>query len=74
MIKPGQVFVRAQLPEGRWVNADVLDLDEISFRAFVLYRFVKLDVVASIKPELLPESEIDLRVDGAKLDKYRREA
>ena len=32
----GMVFVRAQSPSGKWHSADVMDLDDESFRIFVL--------------------------------------
>lgn len=36
MIGRGQCFVRAKDPEGRWHTADVLDLDDESWRIFIL--------------------------------------
>ena len=36
MIERGQAFVRAQDLNGKWGSADILDLDEESFRRFVL--------------------------------------
>ena len=36
MIEKGQVFVRGKKKNGRWGNIDVMDLDEYSFRRFIL--------------------------------------
>jgi len=37
-VRKGQVLVRAIQADGKWGNVDVLNLDEESFRAFVLQR------------------------------------
>lgn len=59
-MKAGQVFVRAKDPAGRWGSADVLDLDERSFRAWVLdLMMCSVPRIASIKPELVEGKEIE---------------
>lgn len=41
MIDRGQVFVRAQVDGNRWDSVDVLDLDDESFRRFVINIFTQ---------------------------------
>lgn len=36
MIERGQVFIRAQDEDGKWGSFDILDLDEDSWRRWVL--------------------------------------
>lgn len=60
-MKRGQVFVRAKDPEGKWGNADVLDLDETSWRAWILEIWLmKTDAVVSLKPEFVDGPELEL--------------
>ena len=50
MIQRGQVFVRAIDPDGRWFSSDALDLNDESFRRFILDRmhvFGMLSVMVS---------------------------
>lgn len=47
MIKRGQIFVRAKDSLGKWGSADVLDLTEESFRAFVLGIFARHGMITS---------------------------
>lgn len=55
MISRGQVFVRAQDEAGHWGNADVLDLTDDSFKAWVVYVFAyKLGCLVSVSQ---PEGE-----------------
>lgn len=50
-ISRGQVFIRAMDPDGRWHSADVLDLEEESFRRWVFGFFVDAQLVVSLRPE-----------------------
>ena len=50
----GQVLVRGKLPDGSWGGVDVLDLDEKSFRAFVIEMLIRASIVYSLKE---PEGE-----------------
>lgn len=59
MVKRNQTFVRAKSPLGKWGNHDVLNLDETSFRAFVLDRMMKWEMVTSLKPEFVEGDEIE---------------
>ena len=59
-----QVFVRAKSPSGRWHSADVLDLDDASFRAFVMDVLFGAGLVCGIKPERVDTEEIKLRSLG----------
>ena len=57
-MKRGQCFVLGQRRSGKWDNIDVLDLDEESFRAFVLEKFCDLHVVVSFREEAGPGETI----------------
>ena len=57
-MKKDQVFVRAKSPAGKWGNHDVLDLDEQSFRAFVIEMFKRHGMVVHIKDEALEGEDI----------------
>jgi len=50
-MKRGQVFVRGRRRDGSIGNFDALDLDDASFRAFVLDLFVRCEIVVSVKDE-----------------------
>ena len=52
-MKYNQAFVRAQLPNGKWVNADILDLTQESFNAFILGKLCDAGVVVRIKDEAM---------------------
>ena len=52
-MKRGQVFVRAQTPSGKWVSADVLDLDEQSFKLFVLDRMIHFGMVTILRDDVV---------------------
>jgi len=45
-MRRGQVFVRATTKEGKWGNVDVFDLDDESFRAFVL-QYLPVTMIAN---------------------------
>lgn len=51
MVKRNQVFVRAQTPSGRWVSADVLDLDDESYRIFTTEMLRRSEIVVSLRDE-----------------------
>ncbi len=51
MIEKGQVFVRALNSEGKWDSVDALDLDEESFRRFVLTSLNRARVVSAMLKE-----------------------
>ncbi len=48
-MKRGEVFVRAQDPNGRWGTSDVLDLDLTSRCLFILDRMVACKVVVAMR-------------------------
>lgn len=56
MIRKGSIFVRAKDETGRWGAADVLDLDDESFRAFVLDRLEHRGMVVPVQPQLAGEA------------------
>ncbi len=56
-MKRGQYFVRAKLANGEWGNVDILDLDETSFRAFLIDRYFADDLVG-ILPDFVEGEEI----------------
>ena len=58
-MKRGQIFVRAKDKNGKWYNADVLDLDQLSFKAFVMDRLFKLGMVTGIKDEFIIAGDIE---------------
>jgi len=45
MIEREQVFVRAKKKEGGYGTVDVFDLDEESFRSFILTHLAKLQLI-----------------------------
>jgi hypothetical protein len=55
-MKRGQVFVRAQDPDGRWHTADVLDLDQPSFNAWVTDVLFRAGLIVGLRDESLPTS------------------
>ena len=59
-MKRGQVWVRAKDANGEWGTADVLDLDEVSFRAFVIDVLMRVGLVTAHKCEFCDGEEIDL--------------
>jgi hypothetical protein len=52
-MKRGQVFVRRQFANGRWGNIDALDLDDVSFRAFVLDVLFRAGAVCGLRDEAI---------------------
>lgn len=64
-MKRKQVFVRAKIEVGEkvyWVNADVFDLDEESFRAFVVGMLFRAGAVVGIKDEFIKTDHIEHHV------------
>jgi hypothetical protein len=61
-MKPGMVFVRAENDSGQPVIGDALDLDEQSFRAFVLQSLWNAGVVAAMNPDEVNGPDIPLRL------------
>lgn len=59
-MKKGQVLVRAKNKEGEWTYVDVLDLDDRSFKAFILDRLFKNGLVAGLKEETIEGERITL--------------
>ena len=57
-MKRDQVFVRAQDPTGKWGSADVLDLTDESFRAFLVEMLRRAGIVVYLKDELVDGEEI----------------
>jgi hypothetical protein len=60
-MKKQQVIVRAINKEGHWDSIDVLDLDEASFRAFVIEMLYRLGVVYAIREDLVEGEHIQLK-------------
>lgn len=60
-MKRGQVFVRAQDVSGKWYSADVLDLDDASFRAFVVERLMLAGLVYAISAPASTGRDVTLR-------------
>ena len=68
-MKKEQYFVRVKV-RGLWKNVDILDLDELSFRALVLDRLNIARLLIGIKEEFLPGEEIELKVKPELENKY----
>jgi hypothetical protein len=62
MITRNQVFVRAQDENGKWGAFDALDLDDESFRMFILDKLAALRVVAVLKNDADSVKGASLRV------------
>ncbi len=60
-MKKEQVFVRAINKEGKWDSIDVLDLDDRSFKAFVIEKFKQHEMVSAIKDEYCDGEQIELK-------------
>ena len=57
-MKRGQVFVRGRLRDGSIGNIDALDLDDASFRAFVLDRLMRWEMVVAVQDHLIVSDHI----------------
>lgn len=60
-MKRQQVFVRARDDNGRIFNCDVLDLDDASFRAFVVGKLHRAGIVVGMRDESIEGDHIELR-------------
>lgn len=60
-MKRGQVFVRAKSPSGKYGTHDVLDLEDESFKAFVVEMLKRGGLVVSIKDEFVSGEEIEYK-------------
>jgi hypothetical protein len=60
-MKRGQVFARAQDETGRWGSADIFDLDEESFRAFIVGVLFRSGLVVGFKDELCAGQQLPCR-------------
>ena len=58
-MKKGQVFVRAKDKNGRWYSADVLDLDQRSFNAFVVDQLFRGGNTVGVKDEFCLGEDIE---------------
>jgi len=58
-MKKGQVFVRAKSPSGKWGSHDVLDLNNKSFKVFVLDILFRAGLVVGLKDEICKDEEIE---------------
>lgn len=81
-MKKGQVFCRARLltekrsgrdPVYRYVNADVLDLDELSFRAFTIGILFRAGAVVGITDDIVPGDHITLEIAEEHQARYLKE-
>lgn len=61
-MKRGMILVEALGPNGMPCGADVLDLDDESFRLFVLNVFWQKGAVAAIDPSEVTGQDIQLRM------------
>jgi hypothetical protein len=61
-MKRGQVFVRGQRADGTWGNVDAFDLDDESFRAFVLEILSRAGLVAAIREKYVDGEPIPYQV------------
>lgn len=68
-MKRNQVFCRAYDETGKIGNADVFDLDEESFRAFVIGILMRCEVVVGIKDEFVDGNHLKLRMKPGILHK-----
>lgn len=66
MPKRNQFFVRATTPTGKVVSADIMDLDEESFRAFVVDVMYKYAMIVGIRPDLVEGEQIQYRTKEEK--------
>ncbi len=63
-MKRGQAFVRGVLRDGSIGTIDVLDLDDASFRAFVLDRLIRSEIVYAIRDEHVEGEHLTYRERG----------
>jgi len=60
-MKRRQVFVRGRLRDGSIGNIDVLDLDDASFRAFLVELLIRFEMVVALKGEHVEGERLELR-------------
>ncbi len=60
MMQRGKVFFRARDETGRYGCADILDLDETSFRAVIVEVLVKINALLSLESDSSKGEEIQL--------------
>jgi hypothetical protein len=60
-MKRGQVFVKAFDENGVWGTVDALDLDEVSWRAFVMDRLQRAGLVFGMKEDLCEGQTVTYR-------------
>lgn len=60
-MKRGRVFVKAADEKGRFGTVDALDLDDDSFRAFILDRLVDAQVIIAVPSDDAPGPDIIYR-------------
>lgn len=60
-MKRGQIFTRAKV-DGIWQNVDVLDLDDESFKLFILDFLHRAGFLVGVKPEKIAEPDIELKL------------
>jgi hypothetical protein len=60
-MKRQQLFVRAQSPSGKWHVADVYDLDEPSWRVFLLNLIARSRIGQELEDGFVPGEEVVLR-------------
>ena len=61
MIKRNQVFVRAKSPSGKWHTADVLDLTQESFNAFLIGTLFQRGLVTGLRDEYVEGNALELQ-------------
>ena len=61
MIKRNQVFVRAKSPSGRWHSADVLDLTQESFQAFVIGTLFRHELLVGLRDDFVEGDSVELQ-------------
>ena len=61
-MKRGQVFVRAKNKKGKWDSHDVLDLDDESFKIFIIDILFRNQLVAGIQDDFVDGERLDLRI------------
>ena len=66
VMKKGQIYVRAITPDGELGNVDVLELDDDSFRVFIIDKFVRAGAVVAMKEEMIKGDNIELHADPAR--------
>jgi hypothetical protein len=74
ILRRQQVFVRAKDPDGKFFQADVFELDEMGFRAWLVGVLVDAGLVTVAAEEPGPEDEVIVRSYVAESNARRRRA